>query len=96
MNDTLGDAFIGYNEWVIQKVKVEIVADFVNEYHEDTYEAERGAYIAGDVKTHTSVFSIPLDARLTAQRLQEIKVLQKIAFSSSSYPSERTIKWLLL
>ena len=60
---TLGEGFAGYNEWVIQKLNAEIVADFVDEYHKDAYAAERGVYIVDDVTPHIAVLNIPMDAR---------------------------------
>ena len=32
MDDALGDVFVGYNKWVIQKLKVEIFTDSLYEY----------------------------------------------------------------
>ena len=37
MDDTLGDGFAGYNEWIIRKIKVKIVTDFVYEFQKDAY-----------------------------------------------------------
>ena len=78
------------------ETKVEIDTEFVYEYKEDGYAAERGVNIAKDVTPHTEVLSIPPNSTLTVQLLQEIVVLQRLVYPSSSYLSERTINCLLL
>ena len=52
----------------------------------------QGVYIAGDVTTCIAILSIPLDASLTVQCLQEIGSLQKFVFFYQLLPEgERTI-----
>ncbi|GMF13696.1 unnamed protein product [Phytophthora lilii] len=73
-------AFVGYNEWAADALKVQVATDFVYEYQAGACAAERGVFIAEDVAPHSEVFSIPLDAVLSVQSLQESAVLQSIAF----------------
>ncbi|KAG7392299.1 hypothetical protein PHYPSEUDO_001403 [Phytophthora pseudosyringae] len=75
-----GDAFVGYNEWAAEALKVQIATDFVYETQEGACEAERGVFIAEDVTPHTEVFSVPLDSVLSVKSLQENAALQSVAF----------------
>ncbi|EGZ30473.1 hypothetical protein PHYSODRAFT_553476 [Phytophthora sojae] len=80
------DAFVGYNEWAAETLKVQIATDFVYEHQEGACEAERGVFIAEDVTPHAEVFSIPLDSVLSVKSLQENAVLQSIAFFQQLTP----------
>ncbi|CAI5744647.1 unnamed protein product [Peronospora destructor] len=86
--ETPHDAFICYNEWAIEKLKVQITTDFVYEYPDDGCETDRGVYIAEDVTPHTEVFSIPLDSTFTLKCLQKNEVLQRIAFFQQLTPEQ--------
>ncbi|KAF1794052.1 Rubisco LSMT, substrate-binding domain [Phytophthora cactorum] len=81
-----GDAFVGYNEWAAETLKVRIATDFVYETQDGACATERGVFIAEDVTPHTEVFSIPLDSVLSVKSLQEISVLQSIAFFQQLTP----------
>ncbi|POM58493.1 Putative histone-lysine N-methyltransferase [Phytophthora palmivora] len=80
------DAFVGYNEWAAESLKVQVATDFVYETQEGACEAERGVFIAEDVTPHTEVFSIPLDSVLSVKSLQENAVLQGIEFFQQLTP----------
>ncbi|KAG7400143.1 hypothetical protein PHYBOEH_006851 [Phytophthora boehmeriae] len=80
------NVFVGYNEWAMESLKVQIATDFVYEYQEAGCEAERGVFIAEDVTPHTEVFSIPLDSVLSVQSLEQNEVLQSIAFFQQLTP----------
>uniref|UniRef100_A0AAV1UVN6 Rubisco LSMT substrate-binding domain-containing protein n=1 Tax=Peronospora matthiolae TaxID=2874970 RepID=A0AAV1UVN6_9STRA len=82
----LPDVFVGYNEWAIEQLQVELVTDFVYEYQDEACATERGVYIAEDVPPHTEVLSIPLDSMLTVRSVQEIGHLQSIAFFQQLRP----------
>lgn len=84
--ETPSDAFVGYNEWAAETLKVQIATDFVYEYQEGACEAERGVFIAEDVTPHTEVFSIPLDSALSVKSLQENEILQSIDFFQQLTP----------
>ncbi|KUF82003.1 Ribosomal N-lysine methyltransferase set10 [Phytophthora nicotianae] len=81
-----GDAFVGYNEWAAETLKVRIATDFVYETQDGACASERGVFIAEDVTPHTEVFSIPLDSVLSVKSLQEISALQNIAFFQQLTP----------
>ena len=86
--ETPPDAFICYNEWATERLKVQITTDFVYEYPDDGYETERGVYIAEDVTPHTEVFSIPLDSTFTLKCLKTNEVLQRLAFFQQHSPDQ--------
>ncbi|CAI5720029.1 unnamed protein product [Peronospora effusa] len=86
--ETPYDAFICYNEWATERLKVQIITDFVYEYPDDGYETERGVYIAEDVTPHTEVFSIPLDSTFTFKCLEKNEVLQRMAFFQQLTPEQ--------
>ncbi|KAL4155125.1 hypothetical protein PRNP1_007238 [Phytophthora ramorum] len=81
--DEKPDAFVGYNEWAAETLKVQVATDFVYESQEG---AERGVFIAEDVAPHTEVFSIPLDSVLSVKSLQEDAVLQSMEFFQQLSP----------
>ncbi|RLN96927.1 hypothetical protein BBJ28_00003380 [Nothophytophthora sp. Chile5] len=84
--DEENNAFVGYNEWAAESLKVQIATDFVYEYQESACEKERGVFIAEDVAPHTEVFSIPLESVFTVQCLEQNAVLQGIDFFQQLTP----------
>ncbi|EEY63917.1 uncharacterized protein PITG_02426 [Phytophthora infestans T30-4] len=86
METLSGDAFVGYNEWAAETLKVRIATDFVYETQDGACASERGVFIAEDVTPHTEVFSIPLDSVLSVKSLQDISALQSITFFQQLTP----------
>ena len=56
----------------------------------------KGVYIAEDVTPYTAILSIPLDASLTLQCMQEIESLQKLVFFYQLLPEREDDQKLLL
>lgn len=73
-----GSAFVGYNEWAAEALKVQIATDFV--YEPDGGEDERGVFVAEDIAPHTQVFSVPLESVLTVRSLRENAALRAVPF----------------
>ena len=59
MEDILGDVFAVYSDWVIQKIKVSIVTDFVYECPEDAYVARPRLYTLLNTRHHVQRCLVP-------------------------------------